>query len=43
MKLISAETLVGQSDTARIARIKKVFDDAYKSPRSVIVIDDIER
>ena len=43
MKLVSAESLVGQTETARIARIKKVFDDAYKSPRSVIVIADIER
>lgn len=43
MKLISPENLVGQSENAKIARITKIFEDAYKSPRSVIVVDDIER
>lgn len=43
VKLISPESMVGYSETAKMAQIKKVFDDAYKSPLSVIVVDGIER
>lgn len=43
IKLISPESMVGFSETAKVAQIKKVFDDAYKSPHSVIVVDGIER
>ncbi|KAI7868132.1 P-loop containing nucleoside triphosphate hydrolase protein [Spinellus fusiger] len=43
IKLISPETMVGLSETAKIAEINKVFNDSYKSPVSVIVIDSIER
>ncbi|KAI8608904.1 P-loop containing nucleoside triphosphate hydrolase protein [Chytriomyces sp. MP71] len=43
IKLISPETMVGFSENAKMASIAKVFEDAYKSPMSVIVIDCIER
>eukprot|EP01118_Nematostelium_gracile_P014689 TRINITY_DN578_c0_g1_i1.p1 TRINITY_DN578_c0_g1~~TRINITY_DN578_c0_g1_i1.p1 ORF type:complete len:467 (-),score=154.22 TRINITY_DN578_c0_g1_i1:122-1522(-) len=43
IKMISPETLVGWSETAKCSKITKVFDDAYKSPLSCIVVDDIER
>jgi vesicle-fusing ATPase len=43
VKLISAENLVGYSETAKCTRITKIFEDAYKSPVSCIVVDDIER
>ncbi|KAH3763968.1 vesicular-fusion protein sec18 [Pelomyxa schiedti] len=43
VKLVSAENLVGYSEMAKCSKIVKVFDDAYKSPLSVIVVDDIER
>ena len=43
IKLISPESMVGFSENAKTAHISKVFDDAYKSPMSVIVIDSIER
>ncbi|KAL0080661.1 P-loop containing nucleoside triphosphate hydrolase protein [Phycomyces blakesleeanus] len=43
IKLISPETMVGLNETAKIAEINKVFNDSYKSPMSVIVIDSIER
>ncbi|ORY49371.1 AAA-domain-containing protein [Rhizoclosmatium globosum] len=43
IKLISPETMVGFSENAKMATIAKVFEDAYKSPLSVIVVDCIER
>ena len=35
--------MIGFSENAKCQAIKKIFDDAYKSELSCIVIDDIER
>ena len=43
MSQISAETMVGQSESSKCSAIAKVFDDATKSPLSLILLDDIER
>ena len=43
VKLISPENFVGYSESAKIACILKVFENAYHSPSSLIVLDDIER
>lgn len=43
IKLISPETMVGFTENSKMSTIAKVFEDAYKSPLSVIVIDSIER
>ncbi|KAL9160213.1 hypothetical protein ABFS82_08G185600 [Erythranthe guttata] len=43
VKIISAETMIGLSEPTKCAQIVKVFEDAYKSPLSVIILDDIER
>ncbi|KAI8928472.1 P-loop containing nucleoside triphosphate hydrolase protein [Entophlyctis helioformis] len=43
IKLISPESMVGFSETAKVNQINKIFSDAYKSPLSCIVIDSIER
>ncbi|KAK9852554.1 hypothetical protein WJX84_006225 [Apatococcus fuscideae] len=43
VKVISADNMVGFSETAKSSHIAKVFDDAYRSPLSIIVLDDIER
>lgn len=43
VKLINPASLVAYSEATRCERIAKVFEDAHKSPLSVIVIDDIER
>jgi len=43
VKLISPEILVGYSETGRCNKITKIFEDAYKSPVSCVVVDDIER
>ena len=43
VKLISPEDMVGFSEMSKIQHMSKVFNDAYKSPTSVIVMDNIER
>nr|DAD22889.1 TPA_asm: hypothetical protein HUJ06_024352 [Nelumbo nucifera] len=43
VKIISAETMIGLSESTKCALIVKVFEDAYKSPLSIIILDDIER
>ena len=35
--------MIGMSPQQKIAAINKVFSDSYKSPLSVIVVDNIER
>ena len=41
--MISPEQFVGYTEYAKVQAIAKVFEDAYKSPLSLIVLDDIER
>jgi len=43
VKLISPEAMVGYNEPSKIQYISKVFNDSYKSPNSIIVIDNIER
>ncbi|GER31530.1 vesicle-fusing ATPase [Striga asiatica] len=43
VKIISAETMIGLSEPTKCAHIVKVFEDAYRSPLSTIILDDIER
>lgn len=43
VKLISPEDMVGFSEFSKVQHLNKVFMDAYKSPTSVIVMDNIER
>jgi vesicle-fusing ATPase len=43
VKLISPENMIGYPESGKCGRIAKIFDDAYKSPLSAIVIDGIER
>lgn len=43
VKIITPDKYVGMGEVEKVSRIKKVFDDAYKSPFSAIVVDDIER
>lgn len=43
IKLISPANMVGFSEWEKIAYINKVFNDSYKSPLSVVVVDSIER
>ena len=43
IKIITPENMIGFSEGEKLRAIKKVFDDAYKSELSCVVIDDIER
>lgn len=43
IKLITSTNMVGMNAAMSLQHISKVFDDAYKSPLSVIVIDDLEK
>lgn len=42
IKLVSPEAMIGFNEAAKIAHLTKIFTDAYKSPLSVIVVDNIE-
>jgi vesicle-fusing ATPase len=35
--------MVGFNEHQKVAAISKVFADSYKSPESVIVVDNVER
>lgn len=43
MKLLSPDSMVGFSESQKVSAINKVFADSYKSPLSVIVVDNLER
>ena len=43
VKVISADSLIGMGETSKCSAIAEVFHDAYKSPLSMIIIDDLER
>ena len=43
VKLCTPEDMVGFTEAAKCMQIRKVFDDAYKSPLSCTVVDNIER
>lgn len=41
--MISPEMFVGKPDYAKVQEIVKIFEDAYKSNLSLIILDDLER
>lgn len=43
LKIISPENMIGLQEMTKCGDIAKVFDDAYKSPQSIIILDNIER
>ncbi|KAL6475575.1 hypothetical protein MHYP_G00166150 [Metynnis hypsauchen] len=43
IKICSPDKMIGFSEIAKCQAIKKIFDDAYKSQLSCVVVDDIER
>ncbi|XP_055343675.1 vesicle-fusing ATPase 1-like [Paramacrobiotus metropolitanus] len=42
MKVCTPRDMIGFTETAKCMAIKKVFDDAYKSELSCVLVDDIE-
>lgn len=43
VKMITPENFVGYSEQGKISQIVKIFEDAYKSPLSLVILDDLER
>ncbi|KAL3804889.1 hypothetical protein HJC23_006661 [Cyclotella cryptica] len=43
VRIISADDMIGYSEMSKCQEIHRVFLDSYKSPLSLIFIDDIER
>lgn len=43
IKICSPEDMVGFNESSKCLQIRKVFDDAYKSTLSCILVDNIER
>ncbi|CAH2045375.1 unnamed protein product [Thlaspi arvense] len=43
VKIVSAVTMNGLHESKKCAHITKVFEDAYKSPHSIVILDKIER
>jgi len=43
IRIVSPEDLIGISDASKCAHIMKVFQDSYKSDKSIVILDDLER
>lgn len=43
IKVCSPDDMIGFTETAKCAHLRKIFEDAYRSPLSCIIIDNIER
>ena len=43
VKICSPDDMVGFTESAKCMTIRKIFDDAYRSSMSCIVVDNIER
>jgi len=43
VRMITADEMIGYSDVSKCQHIHKAFMDSYKSPLSLIFLDDIER
>jgi vesicle-fusing ATPase len=43
VKMFSPDSMVGYTETAKCHALRKVFDDAYKSPLACVIVDNLER
>ena len=43
IKICSPENMIGYTESAKCMTIRRIFDDAYKSSVSCVVVDNIER
>jgi len=43
IKICSPEDMVGFTESAKCVKVKKIFDDAYRSSMSCVLVDNIER
>ncbi|KAI0136891.1 P-loop containing nucleoside triphosphate hydrolase protein [Xylariales sp. AK1849] len=42
VKLVSAKHMLGMGEQGKIDHLRRVFSDAYKSPMSIVILDEIE-
>ncbi|GMM30396.1 AAA family ATPase [Martiniozyma asiatica (nom. inval.)] len=42
IKMVSANDMVGMSESAKVQHIDNVFRDAYKSPLNILIVDSVE-
>ncbi|TPP66146.1 Vesicle-fusing ATPase [Fasciola gigantica] len=42
VKIVTSHKMIGYTETAKCAAMKKIFDDGAKSPLSVVIVDNIE-
>lgn len=43
IKMCTPDNMIGFNESMKIEHMRRIFDDAYKSPLSVVLIDNIER
>ena len=43
IRMVSADSMIGMGESQKCSALLRVFSDAYKSPLSIIFVDDIER
>jgi hypothetical protein len=43
IKVVSAEDMIGMSDFTKVRYIQGIFNNAYRSPNSLVIVDEIER
>ena len=43
IKVVTAENMVGSGEASRVAKINGIFENAYRTDQSMIILDDIER
>ena len=43
VRVVSPDAYVGMSENAKVSAMVKIFDDAYKTRMSCIILDDLER
>eukprot|EP00753_Platysulcus_tardus_P000418 PLAT10437.1.p1 GENE.PLAT10437.1~~PLAT10437.1.p1 ORF type:complete len:778 (-),score=439.15 PLAT10437.1:290-2623(-) len=43
VRLLQADEFIGMGDMSKCTKLAQIFEDAYKSPLSMIILDDLER
>lgn len=43
VRMVTPDSMIGMDDSQRCNQLMKIFSDSYRSPLSIIVLDDIER
>ena len=43
IKVVSAEDMIGMSEFMKVRYIQGIFNNAYRSPNSLVIVDEIER